>query len=88
MLKLPMLSPAQIAQALIKNMDLGTPPAGVARQLASIPGVRRFAESATVETLWETLMSDERSRAVIGGRAKELRAYVSDILEASRKAMQ
>lgn len=88
MFKLPMLSPAQIAHALVKNMDLGTPPEGVARQLASIPGVRRFAENATVESLWETLMSDECSRAVIGARAKELRVYIAGILKASREAIQ
>lgn len=87
MLKVPFLSPARIAQALMQNMEKGTTPESVAAQLAALPGVGQYVHNATVDSLWETLMADERARGVIGAKASALHEYVTQILQAARRSV-
>jgi DNA-binding FrmR family transcriptional regulator len=83
-----LFAPSTIAKALLKNMDAGTDPADVARQIAAIPGAGAYIQGATVDTLWQTLTADSQARRIIGERAADLHRYITKILEAARAAKQ
>lgn len=87
MFKMPFLSPARIAEALLHNLTQGTTPEAVAQQLANVPGVAKYIQGATVESLWGLLMDDEKARAAIGPRARQLHEYVTGILQAAQRSV-